>query len=353
MKILLYLPLHALTFGLLSLLAGCATKLPELASVSHLVEREQPSSLLANISPPQPSLRLNHLQLKGSHNSYHRAPRIALSRQWRYSHAPLDVQLETQGVRQLELDVRYARGELFVTHLPIVDGRSTCKRLVDCLARVKRWSRGNPAHLPVFVMIEVKDDLAPARLHGRLDAIDFAITRVFSRDELLTPEDVVGTSPSLRSAVMERGWPTVDESRGRIAFVMMGPRRYKHAYTENRPRLEGRVMFVGEGSPDYPYSSVLFYDDPIAQHALITAAAKQNFLVRTRADARQQLSVRRRDAALASGANFISTDFPDRRYGWVELGGPSAGRCNPLSASLHCDARALLEQSEAVGVASR
>lgn len=353
MKCSLPLTMQTLALSMLALAAGCATKLPELASVSHLAERELPRSLLANIATPQPSLRLNHLQLKGSHNSYHVAPRIALSRQWRYSHAPLDVQLESQGVRQLELDVRYARGELFVTHLPIVDGRSTCKRLVDCLARVKRWSRANPAHLPVFVMLEVKDDLAPARLHGRVDAIDFAITRVFSRAELLTPEDVVGTSPSLRSAVMERGWPTVDESRGRIAFVMMGPRRHKRAYTENRPRLEGRVMFVAEGSTEHPYSSVLFYDDPIAQRAQIAAATKQNFLVRTRADAHQKRNERRRDAALASGANFISTDFPDPRFGWVELGGPSAGRCNPLSASLHCDARALLEESEPVGVASR
>ena len=47
----------------------------------------------------------------------------------------------------------------------------------------------------MFVFIEVKEDLAPSSLDGKLDAIDFAITRVFTRDMLLMPEDVAGDSP--------------------------------------------------------------------------------------------------------------------------------------------------------------
>lgn len=328
---------------LMLLAAGGCVRLPELGNLSYLAPRERRGSILSNIDPAHRKLALNELQLKGSHNSFHRAPRLALSRTWRYSHAPLEVQLGSQGVRQLELDVRYVNGELRVNHLPMVDGRSTCSRLHDCLGRIKRWSREHPAHLPVFVFIEVKEDITPSSLDGKLDSIDFAITRHFQRDMLLMPEDVAGTSTSLRDAIVERGWPSIDAARGRVAFVMFGPKRHKHAYTRGRPRLDGRVMFVAERDTKQPHTSVVFYDDPVHMRDEIASAVKQRFLVRTRADANLERSIVRRDAALASGANFISSDFVSPRDNWVELGGTSAARCNPLSASADCSALALSE----------
>jgi len=324
--------------------SGCA-HVPELGDLSHLAPRERPRSVLATIDPVQPALSLNDLQLKGSHNSYHRAPRFALSRTWRYSHAPLEVQLASQGVRQLELDVRYARGELHVGHLPLVDGRSNCVQLHDCLSRIKKWSREHPRHLPVFVFIEVKDALAPARLDGKLELIDRAITKLFSRHQLLVPEDVAGSAPSLSQAIEQQGWPSVEESRGRIAFVMFGGKRHKRAYSAGRPRLDGRMMFVAERKLGAPHTSVLFYDDPIGERARIAEAVGKHYLVRTRADKDQRRHTSRRDAALSSGANFVSTDYADPRFDWVELGGgDAAARCNPLSASRDCSTLALSER---------
>ncbi|MET0340782.1 MAG: Ca2+-dependent phosphoinositide-specific phospholipase C [Polyangiales bacterium] len=325
-----------------TLLASC-TRLPQIGNLSYLAPRKSTKSVLSAIAPTQPAIALNQLQLKGSHNSYHRAPRMSLSRTWRYSHAPLEVQLAAQGVRQIELDVRWARGELLVGHLPLVDGRTTCKRLTDCLTRVKKWSRAHPTHLPVFVLLEVKDDLAPAALDGRVDALDFAITRVFPRDMLITPSDVAGDAKSLRDAVITRGWPSVEESRGKVMFVMFGPQRHKTAYVAGRPRLDDKVMFVAERSSAKPHASVLFYDDPVAQKAQIEAAVKQNFLVRTRADANLHRRRAQRDAALASGAHFISSDFVDPRFNWLEL--RAAGRCNP-KAGATCTASALSETIE-------
>jgi Phosphoinositide phospholipase C, Ca2+-dependent len=335
--------------------SSCGPQLPLLGNLSYLAPREQRGSILANLDTQVGTHRiaLHELQLKGSHNSYHRAPRIALSRSWRYSHAPLDVQLAQQGVRQLELDVRYAAGELMVGHLPLVDGRSTCHRFADCLARVKEWSRAHPKHLPVFVLIEVKEDLAPSDLDGKLDAIDFAITRVLSRDMLLMPEDVAGDSPSLREAIIARGWPSVDDARGRIAFVMFGPGRHKRAYSAGRPRLDGRVMFVAERDTTRPHTSVVFYDDPIRMRALIADAVKQHFLVRTRADENLVRSTRRRDAALSSGANFVSSDFVDPRFNWLEIGPYAAGRCNPLSATRACGASTVSELDQPTVALSR
>lgn len=319
---------------------GC-TRVPRIGNVSYLAPRERARSVLSTIDYTAPRLALHELQLKGSHNSYHRAPRLSLARSWRYTHAPLEVQLASQGVRQLELDVRYARGELLVGHLPIVDGRSTCVKLRDCLIRVRSWSRAHPGHLPVFVFIEVKDSLAPARLDGRLDAIDFQIAHVFSPDELLTPHHVAGDAKSLRAAIVERGWPSLEETRGRVAFVMFGPDRHKRAYTAGRPRLDGRVMFVATEDTTQPYTSVVFYDDPVGQKSDIVKAVASHFLVRTRADRNLVKRRKRRDAALASGAHFVSTDFADPRHQWLEL--EAAGRCNPRSASAGCTTLGLSE----------
>jgi hypothetical protein len=163
-----------------------------------------------------------------------------------------------------------------------------------------------------------------------------------SRDMLLMPEDVVGNAPSLREAIVKEGWPSVDDTRGRIAFVMFGPMRHKREYTAGRPRLDGRVMFVAERDTDSPHTSVVFYDDPIHMRGQIAEAVKQHFLVRTRADEDLVRSTRRRDAALSSGANFISSDFVDPRFNWLEIG-PHAGRCNPLSATHGCSAGTLSE----------
>ena len=100
-------PLRARWGALLSVLVGAATActhLPEIENLSYLAPREGRGSLwyAANHAPrrqpasERPALTLNDVQLKGSHNSYHRAPRIALSRGWKYSHAPLETQLEEE-----------------------------------------------------------------------------------------------------------------------------------------------------------------------------------------------------------------------------------------------------------------
>jgi hypothetical protein len=332
----------ALLLVLASISVGC-TRLPELGNLSYLAPRERTRSVLSTIDPSTPHLTLSDLQLKGSHNSFHRAPRIALSRTWRYSHAPLDVQLSTQGARVLELDVRYARGELEVGHVPLFDGRTTCRRFVDCIARIEKWSSEHPAHLPVFVFVQVKDAVAPSGLDGKLDALDFAITRVFARHQLLVPEDVVADAPSLQAAVRTRGWPSVEQTRGRVAFVMFGERRHRRAYAKGRPRLDGRVMFVGESDVRQPHAGVMMVDNPLGNEAKIAHLVQQNFLVRTRADADLKRDRRRRDAALASGAHFIASDFISPTQNWLELDANAVGRCNPQTASTSCSPMALSE----------
>src|SRR5688572_29528655 len=105
-------------------------------------------------------LKINHLQVKGTHNSYHLKPQEQTIIPWNYSHLPLDQQFTTQGVRAVELDVSYsaALGYLEVFHLGGgLDEQTTCRIFVDCLSTLERWSAGHPAHHPIFIQIEVKD----------------------------------------------------------------------------------------------------------------------------------------------------------------------------------------------------
>jgi hypothetical protein len=278
------------------------------------------------------ALRIDQLQLKGSHNSYHRAPRFALTRSFRYTHRPLERQLEEQGVRHLELDVRYADGALSVGHAPIIDARTHCRGFVACIAAIKRWSSAHPKHVPLFVFVQPKEGLISAGLDGRVQLLDREIARVFAPHELLRPREVARDFASLRDAVERVGWPSLAQTRGKVAFVLFGHSRLVHDYARGRPRLEGRSMFVATRTAGAPYAAILSVDDPRANLDPIQHAVRAHLLVRTRADADLRRDPRRREAAIKSGAHFIGSDFVDPAQGWLDWGPDAPARQNPVTA---------------------
>jgi hypothetical protein len=72
---------------------------------------------------------------------------------------------------------------------------------------------------------------------------------------------------------------------------------------------------------------------------------EQGYMVRTRADADTEQArsgdTSRRDAALASGAQFISTDYPVPNPEFsdyqVTIPGGGIARCNPVNAPDSCE----------------
>jgi hypothetical protein len=88
-------------------------------------------------------------------------------------------------------------------------------------------------------------------------------------------------------------------------------------------------------------TAVMVLNDPVAQHDQIAAALHAGRLVRTRADADTREAragdMRRRDAAFASGAQFISTDYPRPEPRWprYDVRFPSGGyvRCGPTHSA--------------------
>ncbi|MDQ6726139.1 MAG: phosphatidylinositol-specific phospholipase C1-like protein, partial [Actinomycetota bacterium] len=293
-----------------------------------------PSTTGAPAYPLDGTLRLNQIQVLGTHNSYHVAPPPGpgLTPDKDITLSSLTVQLDSQSVRQIELDVHAGRpGGLAVFHME-GDEATTCPTFVQCLTEVRAWSQRNRGHLPVFVLVEPKDDpgapVDPA-------AVDAEIRRVFTPAELLTPDDVQGDAPTLRQAVQERGWPTLGATRDKVVVVLNAPVSSRSAYTSGETSLRGRAMFV-YSDPTSSLAAFMSVPDARLEGGRITSLVLGGYMVRTRADdsgveARAD-DRSRANAALASGAQLVSTDYPvpgPRGYVVAMPGTPA--RCNPVT----------------------
>jgi len=333
---------------------------------------------------PGGDVRLNDIVTVGTHNSYkqaidpklfafltEKAPQIAPGLD--YAHPlPLSDQLG-DGARAIELDVAYdPKGGLFahplgpplvgetvpdaysqymskpgfkVLHFQDFDYRSSCVTLHDCLAILKAWSRAHPEHVPILVTFNAKDDSLPGTTQAlkfdaaAFDALDAEIRAVLRPTDLITPDDVQGTYPTLREAVLARGWPTLAASRGKIILALDEEGEKIALYRGSRKSLEGRVLFVN-APEDSPAAAYMTLNEALTDTAHIAAMVKKGFLVRTRADAdtveARKNDARRRDAALGSGAQYVSTDYmqPDTRFGPYAARMPDGviAACNPVRA---------------------
>ncbi len=293
-------------------------------------------------------LRMNHVQAKATHNSYHIRPEQGLV-DWAYTHVPLAEQFATQGVRGIELDVHWdshcQRFEVY--HLAGIDARTTCSVFTDCLLALREFSQAHPGHAPIFVHIEPKDGDAGAD-DARIQALEREVLAVFDPAWIITPDEVRGESATLAQAIAARGWPTLQRARGRILFYIQGSSAlFRELYTHGHRDLEGRLMFV-DSTPSDPFAAVCVANDPIGDATEIQEALAAGYLVRTRADADPAVARTndrtRLNAALASGAQIVSTDFPwpiaNSEY-FVEIPGGMPVRCSPTVAPETCTNAAL------------
>lgn len=309
--------------------------------------------------------RMNDIQTIGSHNSYKLAIPpdeleilAARSPKWGaaldYAHIPIFEQLEL-GMRQIELDVYYdPEGGRYtdpllprtvgaavspiaydapgfkVMHVQDVDARSSCVLFVRCLAEIQAWSTLRPDHAPILILINAKQDKIdlPGSVDplgfdaAAFDALDAEIRSVFSANHLLTPDDVRGDSATLRDAVLSRGWPRLEDSWGKIFFALDERPEVVEIYRRGTNSLQGHAMFVNSSDLAAADAAYFTMNEPIEQGDVIAERVARGFIVRTRADA-DTVEARtgdrtRLDAALASGAQYISTDYYKPRREWSD-----------------------------------
>jgi Phosphoinositide phospholipase C, Ca2+-dependent len=311
-------------------------------------EKKRPSAY-----PLDNTLHLNQVQVLATHNSYHIQQDVPIpaSQTTQYTHAPLDQQLDSQGVRGFEIDVVNAPdGQFPVVHTPVVDATSNCTPLAQCLDVVRQWSTGHPGHVPLFILIEPKTDAIDRVIDptlrefdgAGLDQLDAMVRSSLGR-QLITPDSVRGGSQTLRDAVRQKGWPTLGKTRGKVMVALNTGGATRATFLQGHPSLQGRAMFVttdGEGSSA---AAVIKMDDPDEQR--IQQLVKDGFIVRTRADAdlgeARAHDVTRRDLTLRSGAQIVSTDFevPVPPIGGdyvVQIPGGTPAGCNPVNAPKNC-----------------
>jgi hypothetical protein len=300
--------------------------------------------------PRDDKLRLNQVQVLATHNSFHiqQDVPIAASPTTQYTHPPLDQQLDV-GVRGFEIDVVNAPdGQFPVLHTPVVDNTSNCTPLAQCLDVTRAWSRAHPGHVPIFILVEPKDDpidfvidpqLRPFDAAG-LDQLDALVRSSLGR-RLITPDSVRGKAKTLRAAVTGRGWPTMGKTRGKVMVILNTGGVVRDTYLQGHPSLEKRAMFV-TAEERAPSAAVIKVDTP--DESRIQQLVKDGFIVRTRADGdlveARANDVTRRDLALRSGAQIITTDFevPVPAIGpyVVQIPDGTPARCDPVNAPKNC-----------------
>jgi hypothetical protein len=227
-----------------------------------------------------------------------------------------------------------------VIHVLDVDYKSSCLTLKACLNEVAGWSRIHPDHLPLVIAISSNDEKTPMPGatkplpfdEAAAGALEQEIQSVFKPAEIITPLEVKAGCATLRQAVLAGGWPSLDSTRGKVLFVFHDEARKTALY-------HGGLMFVttDENSPDAGFVAI---DDPLKDGARIAADVKAGFIVLTRADAdtveARANDTRRRDAAFASGAQVIQTDFlqPDKTVGPYQaiIPGGRHARCDAVIA---------------------
>lgn len=323
------------------------------------------------------ALKLNEIQVIGSHNSYKQSidPSLFsyLSKQdsasmstLNYSHIPLTQQLE-QGLLNLEIDVyadpaggKYShprgldlvKGQpefdpgnamresgFKVFHVPDIDFRSSCLTFRRCLQELKGWSEKHPDHYPVFITMNAKDEddlkregfTVPQKFtSSTFDSLDNEIIAYLGKERLITPEMVKGAYPTLENAVLHHNWPIIKNVKGKFLFVLDETGDKIAIYIQGHPSLQGRVLFTNS-KPQTPEAAVMILNNAKADS--IQPMVKKGYIVRTRADADTK-EARTNDtstfeAACQSGAQIITTDyyrksthfnseylvsFPDSRY---------------------------------------
>ena len=373
-----------------ALLVNCALLISTSSTAQNSSECD--SGLEGPCTTNSAALPMNDIQSIGSHNSYKLAipaPEWALIASHNkdsadsldYSHLRLTTQLN-MGLRQIELDIVYdPEGGRFadpllpretaqiygampydaqhmhapgfkVLHSQDIDVHSNCATWILCLEEIKAWSDANPDHVPILIMFNAKEGgsaypgVTPALDFSReaYRALDAETLSVFPADRIIKPDDVRGGFATLREAVLAGNWPALDSARGKVFFALDERPEKVRTYMGGRSSLQGLPLFVNSISAQEDHAAFFTMNNPVGDQERIRAAVKAGFIVRTRADANTQEArsndTSRREAAFASGAQYISTDYYVPRLEFsdysVSLPGGAAARCNPVRLDKRC-----------------
>lgn len=280
--------------------------------------------------------KINEISVMGTHNSYQplaTLPKRVLMRSLQiitfglvenkavFEMDTFTLQLD-QGIRNLEIDIEtvdnWGEVSFIVTHKPILDNVTSAYDFGKALDEIVLWSNNNPGHIPVYLLIEPKNDVVPINNMQNFSleyALEFdKLLREKLGDKLITPELAMGGHESLEAMRSADDWPTLNEAAGKI-IVLMHPCDVTQDYIDFDQSIKSQAMFpmLYFDSIDKSYASFILENDPetAVENNKITIGEK-NLMVRTRADDYPDFSDERYGFANKCGSQIITTDYPPR-----------------------------------------
>ena len=281
-------------------------------------------------------VKLNEIAVMGTHNSYQllgTLPKRGLMKTLQsisfgavenkavFEMDTFTEQLE-QGIRNLEIDIETVDDEgdisFIVTHSAIIDNVSSAYNFAKGLEEIAMWSENNPGHLPIYLLIEPKDDV-PSINNMKNFSLEYAlefdkVLRQVLGDRLLTPAQAMGEYESFEEMRKADDWPALTQVAGKI-IVLMHPCSVTQEYIDNDISIKTQAMFpmLKFGDIDKTYASFIIDNDPVnAAENNKKTVDENNLMVRTRADDYPDFSDERYNFANNCGSHIITTDYPPR-----------------------------------------
>ena len=128
-------------------------------------------------------------------------------------------------MRNFELDLNLSDKGWRVMHVPGFDGGTTVPTFRDALEVISRWSKAQPRHIPISLLLELKEEGFQLNKSYRRPTPDDVMQldeqlAVFPGPALLTPDDVRGKHKTLWEAVHAGRWPTLADAAGKVFAIL-------------------------------------------------------------------------------------------------------------------------------------
>lgn len=280
-------------------------------------------------------VKYNQVQFLATHNSYKRGSSESLEKminivskvgiysanEFNYAFETLTEQLNA-GIRSIELDVVPIKIDgsiqFICCHTVGIDMNSSCLNLDLALEEIALWSKNNPGHMPISVLIEPKDENMPvkglrAMTLKNANLLDSKIKAAFGKN-LLTPADMMGKHASLGAMRKANDWLPLGDTLGKV-MVLLHSCTVTQRYINQDKALRSQSMFpmLRYADRDKDYASFMLINKAkTARQQNSELIDKNNLIVRIRLDIWPQHTKEEYNDGIKSGSQILTTDYPPR-----------------------------------------
>jgi len=270
------------------------------------------------------SLKLNEIKMLASHNSYKKNStvlgrffvQLGASKEeadsLNYEYKTLTEQFRA-GIRSMEFDLRLRKTQFTLTHVPLVDNSSVAPDFSMALEEIELYSRNNPHHIPIIILMEIKDDwMILDHALQKIDQEKLITLNLLIKDKLgerlFQPQDVIEENKTLKETINESGWPSLSSLRGKVIMILH-PGGFTTEYVDIDPTLQELAMFPGVYANQISRDYTAFVVENNPESTQIPLLVNQNYIVRTRIDSDLYFTQELMQAALLSGAQILTSDY--------------------------------------------